>query len=131
MIGISIYSSDTGEILGQRSCSEEDLEQNLQLLDLNELHVFGFWDGETQYIMEGVVTQRPKIHLSKNYAVLTNTDWHISDVPEGTKVEIDGEIMGLTDETGLTLSFAAPGIWPVTLRPPFPWIEASCEVTVT
>lgn len=91
----------------------------------------GKWDTETHYVVNAVAQLRPVAGLPADHTIPTATDWTISDVPAGTEVEIDGEVMGVTDDTGLTLSFDAPGVWPVTLRPPFPWIKASCEVTVT
>ena len=93
--------------------------------------VGGAWSKETHYVLNGEPTPRPATRLPATHTVAANTDWILSDVPEGTEVEVDGEIVGTTDATGLTLSFDAPGVWPVTLRPPFPWIEANCVVTVT
>lgn len=93
--------------------------------------VDGEWSAETHYVLNGEPTPRPSTGLPEAHTIPANTDWTIADVPVGTEVEIDGEVVGTTDETGLTLSFTAPGVWPVTLRPSFPWTEASCEVTVT
>jgi hypothetical protein len=94
-------------------------------------NISGHYDYFTQYVVNGNVTERPTTGLPTEHTITTNTDWIIADVPAGTEVEIDGEVVAVTDDTELTLNFRASGIWPVTLRPPFPWVEASCEVTVT
>jgi len=91
----------------------------------------GRWDSDTHYIANGKATPRPATGLPASHTLAANTGWTIPNVPAGTEVEIDGVMQGVTDDTGLTLVFQAQGVWPVTLRPPFPWIEASCEVTVT
>jgi hypothetical protein len=93
--------------------------------------VDGEWSSETHYVFNGEPTTRPTTGLPETYSIAASTDWILSDIPEGTEVEVDGVVLGTTDATGLTLSFDAPGTWPATLRPPFPWISASCEVTVT
>jgi hypothetical protein len=91
----------------------------------------GTADSAFSYVANDEVCARPDTGLPANHTIPTNTDWAIPDVPAGTEVEIDGVVQGVTDDTGLTITFDAPGVWPVTLRPPFPWVEASCEVTVT
>ena len=83
-----------------------------------------FLDGEE-------IRDRPATELPEGYSTTINTDWSIGNVPAGTDVKVDDEVVGVTDDTGLTLSFSASGVWLVKLLPPFPWVEASCEVTVT
>jgi hypothetical protein len=119
---------NSGKIIGFNFGSEE--YSTPPRSELGSIHTEDF-NFEGDYILNGTVAPRPVIGLPTAYTITANTDWVILDVPAGTEVEIDGEVVGTTDETGLTLSFAAPGVWPVTLRPPFPWVEASCEVTVT
>jgi hypothetical protein len=93
--------------------------------------VEGLWDGMSHYVSEGEAVPRPATGLPAAHTLAADTDWTVPDVPEGTAVRIDGEDMGTTDAEGLTLTFAAAGVWRVDLGPPFPWLPASCEVTVT
>lgn len=93
--------------------------------------VDGQWDGATHYALDGEAVPRPVTGLPAIHSIAAGIDWPIADVPAGTTVLINGEQVGTVDATGLTLSFALAGIWRVDLRPPFPWIEASCEVAVT
>lgn len=93
--------------------------------------VEGERSGLTHYVLEGEIVARPATGLPPSHELTANTDWSIADVPDGTVVLIDGSEVGAVDDTGLTLSFALAGVWQVDLRPPFPWLNASCEVTVT
>jgi hypothetical protein len=93
--------------------------------------VSGVFNGASHYVSEGEAVPRPATGLPAAHALAADTDWTVPDVPEGTAVRIDGEDMGTTDAEGLTLTFAAAGVWRVDLGPPFPWLPASCEVTVT
>lgn len=132
MIELTRYIVSTGEIRGWlRVGTEQEVTGNVFMLPSSEAFTDGIWEADTHYILNDTATLRPATGLPASHTVPASTDWTIPDVPAGTEVEIDGEVMGVTDETGLTLSFDAPGIWPVTLRPPFPWIAATCEVTVT
>lgn len=129
MMEFTKYDTQAGRITGffiVSTASEAETS-----LSESEAKIEGMWDAYTHYIVGGQATPRPVTGLPATHTVPASTDWIIPDVPLGTEVEIDGEVMGQTDETGLTLSFDTPGVWPVTLRPPFPWIEANCEVTVT
>jgi hypothetical protein len=129
MIEFTKYDTTTRRITGffiVSTASEAEAS-----LSESEAIIKSIWDADTHYIAGGHATPRPSTGLPATYTIAASTDWTISDVPAGTEVEIDGEAMGITDDTGLTLSFDVPGVWPVTLRPPFPWIKASCEVTVT
>jgi len=84
-------------------------------------------------LSEGVAKDRVPVGgpLPEAHSLTVNEDWVLADIPEGTEVKVDGEVVGTVDNTGLTLSFSAAGVWQVKLLPPFPWLEASCEVTVT
>lgn len=128
IIQVVAYEYETGRILFYNEGDEHAL-----VFPINPDFGWadGRWDADTHYIVDGQAIPRPTTGLPATHAIPASTDWTIPDVPAGTEVDIDGEVMGITDETGLTLSFDTPGVWPVTLRPPFPWIEASCEVTVT
>ncbi|MDX5412899.1 MAG: hypothetical protein LPK02_07610 [Rhodobacterales bacterium] len=92
--------------------------------------VEGNWDKETHYVVNGIATPRPATDLPATHSLAVNTDWSLPSVPVGTVVLIEGEEAGVVDETGLVLNFELSGIWKVDLKPPFPWVDASCEVTV-
>lgn len=89
------------------------------------------WSRKTHYAPNGIPTERPSTDLPLTHSLSKDTDWVITNVPAETIVAVNGEDIGTVDETGLTLSFDMPGIWQVDLRPPFPWLEATCEVTVS
>lgn len=130
MMHFTRYETATGRIVGFIMVPTLG-EAMDSLFNDTDMVVEGQADPKTHYILDEEITPRPATGLPATHTIPVSTDWTIPDVPAGTEVEIDGEVMGVTDETGLTLSFDASGIWPVTLRPPFPWIEATCEVTVT
>lgn len=128
IVQVTAYEYSTGRILFYNEGEDHAL-----VFPINPEHGWaeGKWDPETHYVVNAVAQPRPATGLPATHTVPASTDWTIPDVPAGTEVEIDGEVMGVTDDTGLTLAFDAAGLWPVTLRPPFPWVEATCEVTVT
>lgn len=128
MKSVTFYTPSSGKIIGV-SVNSEDLV--LSHMPAGAEWVLGIHNNQTHFIIDGNVTERPTTGLPAEKTIKTNTDWIIADVPAGTEVEIDKEVVAVTDDTELTLTFNASGIWPVTLRPPFPWVEASCEVTVT
>lgn len=129
MMEFTKYDTQAGRITGFFIVSNASEAETS--LSKSEAIIEGIWDAYTHYIVGGQATPRPATGLPTNHTIPANTDWTIPDVPAGTEVEIDGEVMGITDDTGLTLNFNATGVWPVTLRPLFPWIKATCEVTVT
>lgn len=122
------YDPGTGKLLWVCHGPEETIlfpeDQGFSWVD-------GEWSKETHYVLNEAATPRPATGLPVTHTIATNTDWIVPDVPEGTVVEIDGTEAGVVDAVGLTLAFDLAGIWQVRLRPPFPWLEASCEVTVT
>lgn len=87
--------------------------------------------GVSYYVASGEIAVRPATGLPAAHTVTANTDWLVPNVPVGTVVFIDGDDAGTVDTGDLVLSFALAGVWQVELRPPFPWVEAKCEVTVT
>lgn len=89
------------------------------------------WDGATYYVVDQEPVLRPATGLPVSHQLASGADWSVPDVPEGTVVLVNGSEVGTVDATGLELRFALAGVWRVDLRPPFPWIEASCEVIVT
>lgn len=92
--------------------------------------VAGDIDGETQYFDGSTVLPRPTLDLPAQHTIPVNTDWTLTDIPEGTAVLIDGAEAGTVDDGELVLTFPEARVWQVGLRPPFPWRDANCEVTV-
>jgi hypothetical protein len=91
----------------------------------------GEWHAATHYVLDGQATPRPATGLPGAGTIAAGADWPIADVPPGTLVLVDDATVGTVDESGLVLSFALAGVWRVSLRPPFPWLDADAEVTVT
>ena len=94
-----------------------------------ETMVAGDINGETHYWDGSTVLTRPEYALPAAHTLPVNTDWTLADVPNGTEVLIDGATAGTVDDGELTLTFPEARLWRVELRPPFPWRDATCEVT--
>lgn len=132
MILLSKYVVATGEIFGQISVpNQEDATLNTFSLEPGQALIDGHFSEQTHYIADDQAVLRPATGLPETYSIATGTDWPVADVPEGTEVSINGEIVGTVDASGLVLAFGLAGVWKVSLRPPFPWLAADCEVTVT
>lgn len=132
MIALTKYIIATGEIFGRIAvANQEDAMLNTFSLEPGEALIEGEFFGETHYILDDVATPRPALALPIVHSLPAGSDWEIPGVPEGTVVVINKEEVGTVDETGLVLSFDLAREWQVELRPPFPWLEASCGVTVT
>lgn len=123
----SIFDSD-GHKVAQFMGREVDCDLNIPT---GGQKVAGDIDGGTQYFDGSTVLPRPEIDLPGTHTLPASTDWTITGVPEGTEVVIDGAVAGMVDDGDLTLTFPEAREWRVELRPPFPWREATCEVTVT
>ena len=132
MIPLTRYHTETGEILGTLTVGTElEVTGNVFMLGPDQAFADGHWSHGTHYILDQVPTARPATGLPATHTLAASTDWAVPDVPEGTDVLVDSETVGTVDATGLVLSFGLAGVWRVDLRPPFPWLIASCEVTVT
>ena len=121
----TIYSATTGEIIANVNPSptaELFIPEGCEAVD-------GEFSSTDTYIDNGIPTERPITGLPTTHSLPAGEDWVISPVPNGTEGLIDGNIEGKT-QSGLTLVFPEPGEWQVDLLPPFPWVGASCEVTV-
>lgn len=122
------FRPSTGQILWSLEGNDEFIVLDVEP---DKDWIAGAFDGSTHYVLEGVAVPRPITGLPATASIALGVDWSLPDVPEGTLVLIDGEDVGTVDATGLVLSFPLAGVWAVSLVPPFPWLEASCEVTVT
>ena len=129
----TVYDATTGEILWRFQGSEAGAA--LQASDGRAL-LLGAHDGATHYVADGAVTPRPATGLPAAHSLPVGTDWPVADVPEGTEVWTgrEGEapaLAGIVDGDGLVLSFPEPGLWRVSLAPPWPWRPATCDVGVS
>ena len=122
------YEPETGKLLWVSHGPEEIIlfpeDQGFNWID-------GEWNTATHYVIDGVATPRPVTGLPATHELAINTDWTVADVPEGTVVILNGNEIGTIEGSDeLTLAFDFAANWTVELRPPFPWVEAKCEVTV-
>jgi hypothetical protein len=78
-------------------------------------------DGQTQYVVEGVATQRPV-----NTAKLVGST--LRDVPTGTVVTI-GNSRYTVDDGHADLNFAYPGTYSLQLTC-FPYLDTTIEITI-
>ncbi|WP_198133287.1 hypothetical protein [Roseobacter sp. AzwK-3b] len=118
---------ETGQIVGQVFATPAEIDANIP--DGAEA-LYDAADVFKDYIVAGGVTPRPGLGLPDTHTLAANADWSLPDIPDGTSVLIDQMEQGVTSG-GLVLSFPEAGEWTVELRPPFPYLDATCTVTVT
>jgi len=75
------------------------------------------------------LTQRPTLNID-NITLSVDEEYNPENIPAGTIVYVDGENVGVVDNTGLTLVFPVAKQYTVKLVPPFPYIEKSITVEV-
>jgi hypothetical protein len=131
MIAVTFHDVDGRIMQTGRLLRADECDATVAASDILAGWAEGTWGAGTHYIADGEVTERPRTGLPTAHTLSQGTDWTVPNVPDGTRVYVDGEDLGATDPLGLVLSFAAPGVWRVDLDPPWPWQPASCEVTVT
>jgi hypothetical protein len=131
MMTVTFYDTDGRIIQIGRLLHASECDATVAASDTLTGWVEGTWGAGTHYIANGEVIERPQTGLPSAHTLPQGTDWAVPNVPDGTRVYVDGEDLGVTDPLGLVLSFVAPGLWQVSLDPPWPWQPASCEVTVT
>jgi hypothetical protein len=130
MIDVTLFDA-TGRIMQvARLQGDDEADATVASEDGFAGWVSGVFNGRSHYVSEGEVIPRPATGLPAAHALAVDADWVVPDVPEGTAVMVDGVYMGTVNADGLTLSFEAAGVWPVQIEPPFPWLSATCEVTV-
>ena len=129
MIEGTLFEAGNGRVVGY--CVVRT-ESDLALQEREGVGVIeGHHDADTLYIADGQPTPRPALSLPLPVATV-GADWTVQGVPAGAEVEVDGDpLPEPTDGTDLTLVFPMAGAWPVTIRSPFPWREATCIVEVT
>lgn len=77
------------------------------------------------------VEPRPFLPMPETHQMVLGESMTISGLPSGSKIFVDGDEVGLISDGILDLELGVPGIWHLRLVPPFPYLEAICEVTVT
>lgn len=127
---MKIYSVHrNGTIIKHITGTQDLLNMNLQE---GEAAIEGKYEPSEYFIHQGQAKPRVSVYDGPGFTVGTLDEITIPGLPEGTEVYVDGDLAGGVDHTNeLVLSFASPGVWPVRLEPPFPWLPAEFEVTVT
>lgn len=125
------YSTVRDGRIERHLCVDEDmLSYNLET---DETYILGHFHPDTYYVSNGEAILRPLLSdlLPETKNLAQNEQWAIPEVPEMSTVLVDGDVVGVVDGTGLALEFAEVGVWPLEVQPPFPWLKANCEVTVS
>lgn len=126
------YLTATGQITEWVFLSTmEELFLNASALPPELGMIGGEWSAETHYVTGGAGVERPALTLPASHELAVDQDWSIAGVPAGSAVFVDGAQIGTVDETGLEVAFDTAGVWTLLIEPPFPWLSATCEVTVT
>ena len=63
----------------------------------------------------------------------TGEEWLISNVPPGTAVIVDGDVVEAAiaaEHNEVTLVFEMAADYALEFRPPHPWLDAACAVSV-
>lgn len=131
MIAVTFHDADGRIMQTGRLLHADECDATVAASDALAGWAEGTWGAGKHYVVDGAVIERPQTGLPSAHTVSQGKDWTVPNVPDGTRVYVDGEDLGATDPLGLTLSFSAPGVWRVDLAPPWPWQPASCEVTAT
>lgn len=129
------YNATDGKILSAAFFGP-DVEARVEPITPNTAHIqieaFAVPDIHKHHVTQGKLLPRVPVTALSQFTATTFNEITIPDLPEGTSVYVDGDLVGVIDHTNeLALSFADPGVWPVRLEPPFPWLPSDIEVTVT
>ena len=72
---------------------------------------------------------RPLLEVD-NTTLEVDQEFNLPNIPEGTTIYVDGDNIGVVDNTGLTLIFPVAKSYEVKLIPPFPYFEKTIIVEV-
>lgn len=87
----------------------------------------------SHYVVDGVITTRPEAGISLDKTAIDADgvdEATVSGIPAGSLVEVDGEVVEVTDGT-LELSSDANTVFFISIEPPFPFISWSATVTAS
>lgn len=128
-----VFDSISGKIKRQGNISTDMVAAQAVYTDEAAMEIASSLSPMTDYyILSDTVTPRPTLSaLPATKALGAGVDWSIGGIPEDTEVYLDSVLSGTVDNTGLVLSFPTADTWLVELKPPFPYLNASCEVTVS
>ncbi len=128
----AIYLAATGEIVRSGMCRASMVPAQAIYPGEAAVAVGQMVADTADWVNGGLVEQRPGLaDVPGAKALGVDEDWVIPGVPEGSDVWVDGALAGVTDATGLTLSFPLAATWQVRVVPPFPWKPSDCEVIVS
>lgn len=116
-VSITPYDPVTGKFQGYVSTCDQGL---LMYEEMGYVWVDGIHNGDTHYILDGEVTERPA-------SPVTRTDLTLLDVPEGSTLWINGESYGAAGT--VELEFPLPGTYSLRVEC-FPYLNWTDEVTV-
>ena len=114
---VTYYSAETGRIQGVATVVEIEAMDDLAG---DSLRVDGIHNGDTHYILDGEVTERPA-------SPVTRTDLTLLAVPEGSTLWINGESYEAEGE--VELEFPLSGTYRLRVEC-FPYLDWTDEVVV-
>ena len=82
------------------------------------------------YIVEGKLSQRPDLPLPEIISAVVGQEVSLGVLPDGCKVYIDKEQVGVADGTEVLVSFPVAGSYQINLTPLFPYYRKLVEVVV-
>jgi hypothetical protein len=117
------YKLSTGEIF---SVEENTPEDNAVLIVNQSAYI----DHKKQYVSEGQLLMRPVIEAQESYSLLVSQPLVLT-VPIGTKVYLNSEFLGETDEDSVSFVFGEEDLYSIKLVPPWPWLQKEFEIAVS
>ncbi len=123
-----VYDLGTGRIVlevegGSAQVEAQAVEGRLGVLE-------GEGATATHYVEDGRILPRAAPPFPASAEVRVGVPWNAGDLPADSLIVVDGEDAGAIDGAGLSMRFDVAGSYIVTVRAPFPWLEAKCVVSV-
>ena len=121
-----IVSRNLSQTLDEASYAATSQELNLWLGIVPDPNMY-YIDVEAEMFV-----LRPILSLPNVKELLAGTEWTLNDIPIGTSVVVDGNVMDPSPivTLGVTLRPTSAGVFSIVMRPPWPYHEASCTLTV-
>lgn len=119
--------NETGQIMSKFTCSRPmEMEQRREGMTLIE----GVFDPETEYFLDGEVTDRPELDVPASASIMANgVQEFVVTVPNETQVRDNGVTVGTVDDGEFRFRTAFEGEHTFLFLPPFPYINATTKVT--